>query len=142
MKRKIKTKFMSFLQILEIIIAVMIIGASIISIIALMEQLFHFAQQPTDPEGFRTFLGASFNVIIGLEFLKMIIKQTPGSVVEVLLFAISRQLVVEHTTALENLLGVLAIAVLFLIFRYLLGASAEEPFSPMSNAKGDQPEPE
>lgn len=138
MKRKIKAKFMSLLQILEVIIAIMIIGAAIISMAALIIQLFNFANHPNDPEGFSTFLGAAFNVIIGLEFLKMIIKQTPGSVVEVLLFAISRQLVVEHTSSLENLLGVLAIAVLFLVYRYLLVCTPDEPFSPMRTSDSDQ----
>nr|WP_320025926.1 phosphate-starvation-inducible PsiE family protein [uncultured Acetobacterium sp.] len=139
MKKRIKARFMSFVQILEIIIAIMIICAAIISMVALIGQLFNFANNPNDLEGFSTFLGAAFNVIIGLEFLKMIIKQTPGSVVEVLLFAISRQLVVEHMTALENLLGVLAIAVLFLIYRYLLVCTPDEPFSPMRTSDSDEP---
>lgn len=139
MKEKIKEKFMSFVQILEIIIAVMIICAAIISIVSLSDQLLIYANNFADPDSFSLFLAASFNVIIGLEFLKMIIKQTPSSVVEVLLFAISRQLIVEHSTSLENLFGVLAIAVLFLIYRYLLVPYNQEPFSPVHTSEINQP---
>lgn len=133
-KTLIKSKFMSFVQILEIIIALMVIVAAIIAMIHLFSELLVYANNPKDPKGFSNFLEVSFNVIIGLEFLKMIIKQTPGSVVEVLLFAISRQLIVYHASAVENFLGVLAIAVLFLVYRYLLVGSENEPFSPIRTA--------
>ena len=49
----------------------------------------------------------------------MLIKHTPGSVVEVLLFALSRHMVLEGGNALENLLTVCAIAVIFAIRRFL-----------------------
>lgn len=139
MKKRIKVKFMSFVQTLEIIIAVMIICAAIISIVSLLDQLWIYANNAANPDSFSLFLAASFNVIIGLEFLKMIIKQTPGSVVEVLLFAISRQLVIEHTTSFENLFGVLAIAVLFLVYRYLLLPSDLDTFSPIKTPEINQP---
>ena len=138
-KAQIKSKFMGFVQILEIIIALMVIGAAIIAMIHLFYELLLYANDPKDPDGFSNFLEVSFNVIVGLEFLKMIIKQTPGSVVEVLLFAISRQMIVYHASALENFLGVLAIAVLFLVYRYLLVGSANEPFSPMRPSDRDEP---
>ena len=35
------------------------------------------------------------DLVIGIEFIKMLIKHTPGSVVEVLLFALSRHMVLE-----------------------------------------------
>ena len=59
------------------------------------------------------------NYTFGIEFIKMLIKHTPGSVVEVLLFALSRHMVLEGGNALENLLTVCAIAVIFAIRRFL-----------------------
>ena len=41
-----------------------------------------------------------------------------GSAIEVLLFAISRQMVVEHTSAVETLLGIIAIALIFIIRKF------------------------
>ena len=49
----------------------------------------------------------------------MLCRHNMGSVVEVLLFAISRQMVIEHTSPVENLLMVAAIAALFLIRKFL-----------------------
>ena len=51
--------------------------------------------------------------------IKMLAKHTPGSAIEVLLFTISRQLVVEHTTPVENLIGIITIALIFIIRKYL-----------------------
>ena len=55
----------------------------------------------------------------------MLIKHTPGSVVEVLLFALSRHMVLEGGNAMENLLTVCAIAVIFGIRRFLFVESFE-----------------
>lgn len=61
----------------------------------------------------------AFNLIIGVEFIKMLAKHTPGSAIEVLLFAIARQMVIEHTTPVENLVGIVTIALIFIIRKYL-----------------------
>jgi len=57
---------------------------------------------------------------IGAELIKMLCKHTPETVIEVLAFALARQLIVGHAGAVENLITVIAIAVLFAIRRFLL----------------------
>ncbi len=57
---------------------------------------------------------------IGAELIKMLCKHTPETIIEVLAFALARQLIVGHTSPLENLITVFAIAVLFAIRRFLL----------------------
>lgn len=52
----------------------------------------------------------------------MLAKHTPGSAIEVLLFAIARQMVVEHTSPLENLIGIVTIALIFAIRKFLVRA--------------------
>ena len=49
----------------------------------------------------------------------MLCKHSPGTVVEVLLFAIARQLIVEHTSTYDNLIGIISIAILFAVRKYL-----------------------
>ncbi len=56
---------------------------------------------------------------IGIEFVKMLCTHTPGTIIEVLLFATSRQMIVEHLNGTETLLGIAAIAGLFAIRKYL-----------------------
>lgn len=57
---------------------------------------------------------------IGAELIKMFCKHTPETVIEVLAFALARQLIVEHTSPWENLITVVAIAILFAVRRFLL----------------------
>lgn len=57
---------------------------------------------------------------IGAELIKMLCKHTPETIIEVLAFALARQLIVGHAAPWENLITVIAIAVLFGIRRFLL----------------------
>ncbi|EFQ06192.1 hypothetical protein HMPREF9436_02300 [Faecalibacterium cf. prausnitzii KLE1255] len=56
--------------------------------------------------------------MIGIEFIKMLAKHSPGSSLEVLLYAIARHLVVGHDSAVENLLSVGAIALIFIVRKF------------------------
>lgn len=66
----------------------------------------------------RSFLERSLDIVIGIEFIKMLAKHSPGSSLEVLLYAIARHLVVGHDSAIENLLSVGAIALIFIVRKY------------------------
>ena len=62
-------------------------------------------------------------VLIGLllsavPLIKMLAKHSPGSSLEVLLYAIARHLVVGHDSAVENLLSVGAIALIFIVRKF------------------------
>ena len=50
----------------------------------------------------------------------MLCKHTPETVIEVLAFALARQLIVGHAACWENLITVVAIAVLFVVRKFLL----------------------
>ena len=79
-----------------------------------------------DPEVLSNFLGSAFQIVIGVEFIKMLCKHTPATVVEVLMFAIARQMVVEHSTPLENLICIAGITILFAIRRFLFTEGDKE----------------
>ena len=51
----------------------------------------------------------------------MLCKHTPDTLVEVMMFAIARQMIVEHTSPQQNLIVVLAIAILFTIKKFFFG---------------------
>lgn len=67
----------------------------------------------------QTFLTQAMTIAVGVELIKMLCKHTSGTIVEVLLFAVARQIVVSHGSAVNTLLGVIAIAVLFATRKYL-----------------------
>lgn len=64
-------------------------------------------------------MGDALKLIIGIEFVKMLIRQTPETVVEVLLFAMARKLIIGTFTSVDIVVGIGAIAVLFVIRRFL-----------------------
>ena len=101
--------------ILSVIITIAVIGGTVWLVRDLVEMM---AAHPGTEEIYG-FVGIAFNLVICIEFIKMLCKHTPDTLVEVLMFAIARQMIVEHTTPLENLIGISAIAVLFAIRKFL-----------------------
>lgn len=73
-----------------------------------------------DTEFFSTFLSQALSLVVGVEFVKMLCQHSAQTVVEVLMFATARQMVVEHLGPNETLLGVISIAILFGIRKYLM----------------------
>lgn len=113
------------MDIFEIGIAVIVAIGFIFSVVPLIRELPLLASISSGTTEYRHFLESALDLVIGIEFIKMLIKHTPGSVVEVLLFALSRHMVLEGGNALENLLTVCAIAVIFAIRRFLFIESFE-----------------
>lgn len=74
---------------------------------------------------FDIFLEYSFNLVIGIEFVRMLVKHTPSSALQVLLFAIARHLVLDGQSGIDLLLGVVAIAGIFAIRKFLYVHSFE-----------------
>ena len=64
-------------------------------------------------------LFTAFNAIIVIEFIRMLIKHSMNTIVEVLIFAIARGLVVGHEKPLEELIRIACIAILLLCRKYL-----------------------
>jgi len=74
---------------------------------------------------FDRILSMTLALIIGVEFTKMLFKHTPESVLDVLLFAIARQVVMYHERTMDLLFGIIAIAGLFAIKRFLLNKKSD-----------------
>lgn len=62
-------------------------------------------------------------IVVGLEFVRMLIDTTPANILEVLTVAITRHVVLTHEDPLSNLASVACIAGLFAIRRYLIRRS-------------------
>ena len=60
------------------------------------------------------------NIVVGLEFVRMLIDTTPANILEVLTVAITRHVVLSHDDYWSNLACVACIAGLFAIRRYLI----------------------
>lgn len=70
-------------------------------------------------DNFEDLLSVAFSLVIGIEMIRMMCEHSAENIFEVLAFAIARQIVIDHTYAIDNLYGIAAIAILFLIRKYL-----------------------
>ncbi|MFQ7453175.1 MAG: hypothetical protein ACLRNQ_19250 [Flavonifractor plautii] len=65
------------------------------------------------------FFADAMTIVVGIEFVKMLMLHTPGRSPTSSLFAIARRLVVNHSSAVDTLLGVAAVALIFVIKKFL-----------------------
>ena len=70
--------------------------------------------------GADTYLHNILTIVVGLEFVRMLINLTPANTLEVLIVAIARQVIVDHSSALSNIACVLCIGGLFAIRKFLI----------------------
>lgn len=77
----------------------------------------------TTPEYFSSienYLHNILTLVVGLEFVRMLIDMTPANTIEVLIVAISRHVILSHDDPLSNIACVACIAALFATRRYLI----------------------
>lgn len=103
---------------LEIFIALMLAAGIILLSLRLAADLINIPNADVYPN-YDDLLKTCFNLIIGVELIRMVYMHQPSTVFEVLLFAIARQIIVDHSAPLNSLLGVIAIAVLFATRKFL-----------------------
>ncbi len=102
---------------LEITLSGLVLIGLLFSIVPLLKWMPGLLFDGNDAE-IRTFLERALDIVIGIEFIKMLAKHSPGSSLEVLLYAIARHMVVGHESAVENLLSVGAIALIFVVRKF------------------------
>jgi len=105
---------------LEIGMSIMIIAVILIMSFYLVTEVFADPKALRDSKAFMEILETILNFAIGIELIRMLIRHTMNDVIEVLILALSRHMVVTSQNAAESLIQVLAIAVLFAVRRYLL----------------------
>lgn len=104
-------------SLLEVLLSGLVLVGLVFSAVPLIRWMPGLLVDGNDTE-IRTFLERSLDIVIGIEFIKMLAKHSPGSVLEVLLYAIARHMIVGHEDAVQNLISVAAIALIFIIRRF------------------------
>lgn len=103
---------------LEYIISFMLAIGVILLTIKLAGSLMNIPNTSVYPN-YDDLLEVCFSLIIGVELIRMIYEHSPATVFEVLLFAIARQIIVDHSSAVHSLIGVITIAILFATRKFL-----------------------
>lgn len=105
-------------SLLEKFVAAILLVGVVYSCIQLAVHVFSF-QTLGFSEYVEDILLTAFNAVIVIEFIRMLIKHSMNTIVEVLIFAIARGLVVGHEAPLEALIRIACIAILLACRRFL-----------------------
>jgi len=110
------------IKIFEVAIAFLLLG---VIAIKLLELVLGFARLEINilNMDFEKILSIMFYLIIGVEFIKMLYKHSPETVIFVLLMASARQIILYSESILHLPIGIISIAGLFAIRKFLLEKS-------------------
>ncbi len=125
MRKRFEESMLHVANCLELFISVLMIIMLIILSLKFFMTVVDSRSYVNGQDNLTTFLTMALNLAVGVEFVKMLCKHTPETIIEVLLFATARQMIVYHASAYETLIGVAAIAGLFATRKYLFCAFDE-----------------
>jgi len=120
MRRKLQDKMFELSYLFELFISVIVGLGIIVFAVKLVVEFADLEYLKSSSASLVSVLDKAIILAIGAEFIKMLCKHTPETVIEVLAFALARQLIVGHASPIENLITVIAIAILFAVRRFLL----------------------
>lgn len=120
MRKKLQDKMFEISYLIELFISLLVGIAVVILSVRVVIDLFSFSFYQQGIDSLVLILDKAITLAIGAELIKMLCKHTPETIIEVLAFALARQLIVGHAAPWENLITVVAIALLFAIRRFLL----------------------
>ena len=117
MHKKVEIIMRKILHVLEFIIAILtlivLIGMLGLEIYKMFTVSDYFSSMDQ-------FLHNILTIVVGLEFVRMLVDLTPANTLEVLIVALARQVILVHDNPLSNVASVLCIAGLFATRRFLI----------------------
>ena len=120
----------------EIVLSIVIL---IVIALAGIRLIYELTEIPImDIDFFTQFLANALSLVVGVEFVKMLCQHSAQTVVEVLMFATARQMVVEHMKTTQTLIGVIAIAILFAIRKFLMTEDSDMAHSPFKKCDEEE----
>ena len=111
---------------LEFVLALIVIALVLMEIYAMVVLFKDHIMDPNITISYSYFLERALDIVIGVEFLKMLCRHNMDSVIEVLMFAMARHLIVQNTTMVEGLICIIAVSVLFVVRKYLFVAKIDK----------------
>ena len=112
--------FRHILHFLERVVATITL---IVLVIALIQQVVTLVIDPSHIADINEFLHHILTIVVGLEFVRMLIDTTPANILEVLTVAITRHVILSHDDYWSNLVCIACIGGLFAIRRFLIRRS-------------------
>ena len=109
--------FRRILHFLERVVAALTIVALVV---ALVFEVWHGISDVSYVADVSNYLHNILTIVVGLEFVRMLIDTTPANILEVLTVAITRHVILSHDDPWSNLACIACIAGLFAIRRFLI----------------------
>ena len=121
MIKKMEKLLHYIVEVIEIIIAVVTLCAMVYLLFTEVAKIFvpEFAVNEHLADS-KHFLETVLAIVIGLEFVSMLVDFTPANILEVLVLAISRHVIINHSDPVSTIVCVVCIAGLFAIRRFLI----------------------
>ena len=95
----------------------------IVLVVSLCMEVYNIFLQPEHLHDVSHILHSILTIVIGLEFVRMLIDTTPANILEVLTLALTRHVILEHEDYWSNLVCIACIAGLFAVRRFLIRRS-------------------
>lgn len=114
---KIEHFYRRILHILELTIAAISV---VVLVVALGVEVYRMVTVSNYFADIHNFLHNILTIVVGLEFVRMLIDMTPGNTLEVLIMATARHIIMNHNNDWTLLIGIVCIAILFAIRRFLI----------------------
>ena len=121
MREKMEVIFRKILHVMEFVIALLTLFVVIGMLGLEVYKMFTVAEYFSSLDNY---LHNILTIVVGLEFVRMLIDLTPANTLEVLIVAIARHVILSHDDPLSNVACVICIAGLFAIRRYLIPKKA------------------
>lgn len=120
----IKKRLVKLATGLELVLAFLIVIAIAIGLVTVVKYLgIIFNSDVHDTYNvFKDFLGVALSLVIGVELVLMLMSHSTSSILELVLFAIARKMLVYSQTMMDLLIGTAAILMVFLIRKYLMSS--------------------
>ena len=117
MHKKAEKVFRHILHWMEGVIAAITL---LVMVGMVLQEIYRMFTVATYFDDIHTYLHTFLNILVGLEFVRMLIDLTPGNTIEVLIVALSRQVIISHEDPVSNVCCVLCIAGLFATRHFLI----------------------
>lgn len=117
---KVEHFFRRVLHILELLIAALTV---VVLVVSLGVEVYRMIVTDGYFSDLNAFLHNILTIVVGLEFVRMLIDMTPGNTLEVLIMATARHIIMNHNDPVTLMIGIACIAGLFATRRFLIRRS-------------------
>ena len=112
---KVRKALEHFSEIVEVILAVVVAVLIVMDFIGLLPRVAEFWSAKGNAEEFAAMLSSVLSIVVGTEFIKMLLKPSLSNVTEVLIFLIARHVILAEGTPVDYLISVMSIAILYVL---------------------------